>query len=59
MLDMDRKSNLVKESLLSNIRSSGTLKAVSVHVQHGVGVYLIFNDIIMKKLRVSRQISND
>ena len=43
MLDMDRKSNLVKESLPSNIRSSGTLKAISVHVQHGRGVYLQSN----------------
>ena len=37
------KSNLVKESLPSNIRSSGTLKAISVNVQHGVGIYLMFN----------------
>ena len=35
----------VKDSLPSNIRSSGTLKAISVHVQHGVGVYLMFNVI--------------
>ena len=32
---MDRKSNLVKESLPSNIRSSRTLKAILVHVLHG------------------------
>ena len=43
MLDMDRKSSLVKESLPSNIRSSRTLKAISVTVQHGVGVFLMSN----------------
>ena len=30
MVDMDRKSNIVKERLLRNIRSSGTLKAIWV-----------------------------
>ena len=45
MLDTDRKSNLVKDSLSINIRSSWTLKAVSVHVQHDVGVYLMFNNV--------------
>ena len=40
MLDMDRKSNIVKESLPRNIRSSGTLKVISVIVQHGHRCYL-------------------
>ena len=35
MLDMGRKSNIVKESLQHNIRSSQTLKVISVIVQHG------------------------
>ena len=43
VLDTDRKSNLVKERLPSNIRSSGTLKAISVQVQRVVGCYLTFN----------------
>ena len=43
MLDKDSKFNLVNDSLPSIIRSSWTLKAVSVIVQHGVGVYLMFN----------------
>ena len=44
MLGTDRKSNLVEDSLPSNIRSSETLKAISVPVQHGVNVYLMFNN---------------
>ena len=54
MLDMDRKFNLVKESLPSNIRSSGTLKAILVKVQHGVGVYLMFNRV---QWNVSRKLN--
>ena len=46
MLDMDCESNIVNESLPRNIRSFGTLKVISVHVQHDVGVYLMFNLMI-------------
>ena len=53
MLDMDRKSNIVKESLPSNIRSPGTLKVNPVHVQRGRGVYLKFNKILFKKEEVN------
>ena len=52
MLDKDRKSNFVKDSLPSIIRSSWTLKAVSVIVQHGVGLYLMFNLLISSKKSV-------
>ena len=37
---MDSKSNIVKESLPCNIRSSGTLKVISVIVQHDHRCYL-------------------
>ena len=43
MLDTDRKSNLVKVSLPSNIWSSGSLKAILVQVQRGHRCYLWFN----------------
>ena len=39
MYRKDRKSNLVKDSLPSNIHSSGTLKAISVFAVHGTHVY--------------------
>ena len=52
MLDMDRKSNIVKESLPRNIRSSWTLKVISVNVQHGHRCYLKPDMIVSLKLFV-------
>ena len=51
MLDKDGKFNLVKNSSPITIRSSWTLKAVSVFVQHGVGVYLMFNEAFLPATR--------